>query len=233
MPAAVRAKVPGLAVRSVANRCGNELRCLLPTDGQEIQLPLSYSQSEISTVKTQNLLRAGSLALLALVVSVASFAGSQKKIDAGASEALTQFNKLNSSHEQLEQKAAGVLIFPDVTKVGVGVAGEHGDGVLQVKGKTVGYYSSTAASVGLTLGAGKRSEIIMFMTQKSLDDFMNSKGWSVGADTGIALVKIGAGKEYDSETLKKSILGFVFGEKGLIADASFEGSKISKIKTTT
>jgi len=73
----------------------------------------------------------------------------------------------------------------------------------------------------------------MFMTQKSLDDFMSSEGWSVGADTGIALVKTGAGKEYDSETLKKSILGFVFGEKGLIADASFEGSKISKIKTTT
>ena len=184
-------------------------------------------------MKTHNLLRASGLALLALVMSVTSFAGSQTKIDASASEALTQFNKLNSSHEQLEQKAAGVLIFPDVTKAGVGVAGEHGDGVLQVKGKTVGYYSSTAASVGLTLGVGRRSEIIMFMTQKSLDDFMSSKGWSVGADTGIALVKTGAGKEYDSETLKKSILGFVFGAKGLIADASFEGSKISKIKTTT
>ena len=44
--------------------------------------------------------------------------------------------------------------------------------------------------------------------------------------------KAGAGGEYDSETLKKSIVGFVFGEKGLIADASLEGSKISKIKTT-
>jgi hypothetical protein len=35
--------------------------------------------------------------------------------------------------------------------------------------------------------------------------------------------------DYDSHALKKPILGFIFGEKGLIADLSLEGSKISKI----
>ena len=183
-------------------------------------------------LKTRNLLAASGLAMMALFTSAASFAETEAKIDARASEALVQFYKLNPSNQQLLQKAAGVLIFPEVTKAGAGVAGEHGNGVLQVKGKTVGYYSSTSASVGLTLGVGKRSEIIMFMTQAALDDFMKSKGWSVGADTGIALAKAGAGGDYDTETLKKAIVGFVFGEKGLIADASLEGSKISKIKTT-
>jgi len=170
--------------------------------------------------------------MLALFTSAATFAESAAKIDAHSSEALAQFYKLNPSHEQLVQRAAGVLIFPEVTKAGAGVAGEHGNGVLQVKGKTVGYYSTTSASVGLTLGVGKRSEIIMFMTQGALDNFTKSNGWSIGADTGIAIAKAGAGGDYDSETLKKSIVGFVFGEKGLIADASLEGSKISKIKTT-
>jgi lipid-binding SYLF domain-containing protein len=183
-------------------------------------------------LKTHNLLAASGLAMLALFMSVASFAEAKTKIDTAASEALTQFYKLNPSNEKLMQRAAGVLIFPEVTKAGAGVAGEHGNGVLQVKGKTVGYYSSTSASVGLTLGVGKRSEIIMFMTQDALDHFMTSKGWSIGADTGIAIAKTGAGGDYDSETLKKAIVGFVFGEKGLIADASLEGSKISKIKTT-
>ena len=183
-------------------------------------------------MKTPNFMAAGGLAILALLTSVASFADSTAKIDASAVEALAQFHKLNPSHEQLERKAAGVLIFPEVTKVGAGIGGEHGDGVLQIKGKTVGYYSSTAASVGLTLGVAKRSEIIMFMTQGALDNFMKSKGWSIGADTGVALLKTGAGGDYDSETLKKSILGFVFGEKGLIADASLEGSKITKMKAT-
>jgi len=44
-------------------------------------------------------------------------------------------------------------------------------------------------------------------------------------------VKKGAGGQYDTETLSKPILGFIFHEKGLLADLSFEGSKITKIKT--
>jgi lipid-binding SYLF domain-containing protein len=31
------------------------------------------------------------------------------------------------------------------------------------------------------------------------------------------------------QTLKKPVLTFVFGEKGLIADASLEGSKVNRI----
>jgi len=69
----------------------------------------------------------------------------------------------------------------------------------------------------------------MFMTKDALDKFTQSKGWSIGADTQVALVKAGAGGAYDSQTLQKPILGFVFGEKGLIADLSLEGSKINSI----
>jgi lipid-binding SYLF domain-containing protein len=39
----------------------------------------------------------------------------------------------------------------------------------------------------------------------------------------------GAGGDYDSETLRKPVLAFVFNEHGLIADASLEGAKISKL----
>lgn len=70
------------------------------------------------------------------------------------------------------------------------------------------------------------------MTQESLEKFRESQDWSVGADTSFALVSKGAGGQYDSATLNKPILGFIFGERGLIGDLSFEGSKITKIKTT-
>lgn len=111
----------------------------------------------------------------------------------------------------------------------MGVAGEYGEGALRIDGKTVGYYSVSSASIGLTIGAAKRSEIIVFTTQDSLDKFMSSKGWSVGADTGVAVISKGAGGGYDTQTLKKPVVGFVFGEKGLIADLSLEGSKINKL----
>ena len=180
-------------------------------------------------MKPSNYVAITSLASFALFASSAVFANTKAEIDASVHDSLKQFRTLHSKNQSLENKAAGVLVFPTVTKGGVGIAGEYGEGVLQVKGKTVGYYSVTSASVGLTVGVGSRSEVLMFNTQAALDNFTNSKGWSIGADTGVAVLSKGGGGEYDTQTLQKPIVGFVYGEKGLIADLSLEGSKINKI----
>jgi lipid-binding SYLF domain-containing protein len=168
--------------------------------------------------------------LVGFVGSSVSFADTKPEINANVTKALDQFYALNPKNKELAGKSAGMLVFPRITKAGVGVAGEFGEGVLLVKGKTVGYYNIGSGSVGLTLGIAERSEIIMFMTQGSLDNFKKSKGWSISADAGFALVSSGASGTYDSQTIKKPILGFVFGEKGLIGDLSLEGSKITKIE---
>jgi lipid-binding SYLF domain-containing protein len=169
------------------------------------------------------------LAIVALATSAACFAATETQIDTRVSETLLQFNTLNSANKDLGDKAAGVLVFPRVTKGGVGVGAEFGEGALLVKGKTVGYYSVAAASVGLTLGLAKHSEIIMFMTPESLEKFTSSKGWSIGADAGITVMSVGANGSYDTQTQPKPILAFVFADKGLLGDLSLEGSKISKI----
>jgi lipid-binding SYLF domain-containing protein len=168
--------------------------------------------------------------ILALASSAALFAATKSEINERVSVTLQQFDSFNRANRSLGEKAAGVLIFPRVTKGGVGVGAEFGEGVLQVNGQTVGYYSVGSASVGLTLGLAKHSEIIMFMTQDSLDKFTSKAGWSIGADAGITVVSGGVNASYDTEIEKKPILGFVFAEKGLIGDLSLEGSKISKIK---
>jgi lipid-binding SYLF domain-containing protein len=156
-------------------------------------------------------------------------AQSKEAIDAGVEKAVRQFNQLDRRHAMLENSAAGVLIFPQVTKGGVALAAEYGAGVLQVKGATVGYYSLASASVGLTAGMATHSEIILFLTQEALDRFLKSRGWSIGADAGIALISKGVAGDYDGSALRKPIIGFVFGESSLIADLSLEGSKINKI----
>lgn len=185
-------------------------------------------------MKLRTLTTATGLMILGLIASTAAFAAQSKaELNAGANNALRHFYTLNPMNRQLANKAAGILVFAHVTKGGIGVAGEHGDGVLRVDGKAVDYYSIGAASVGLTLGVGEHSEIIMFMSQDALDKFTNSQDWSVGADTAFALMsKSGAGGQYDSDTLNKPILGFIYGEKGLLGDLSFEGAKITKIGTT-
>jgi lipid-binding SYLF domain-containing protein len=167
--------------------------------------------------------------LASVALSAASLAASPAQIDTRVQAALQRFYAQNVQHRELTHKAAAVLVFPRVTKAGAGVAGEFGEGALLVAGKTVGYYKVTGASVGATLGAARRSEVILFMSDAARDKFINSHNWTIGADAGVAIAHKGAGGEYDNETLNKPVVAFVFGEKGLIADASLEGAKISRL----
>jgi len=167
------------------------------------------------------------LALLFLALTVQ--AASKDEIDAQVKEAIQAFNKQTSAGRSLAGKAAGMLVFPSVIKAGIGIGGEYGEGALLVKGKTVAYYSVAAASIGFQLGAQERSQIVLFMTGKALADFRHSQGWQAGVDGSVALATLGAGGSIDSETVKQPIIGFIFSNKGLMYNLTFEGSKISRI----
>lgn len=175
------------------------------------------------------------ISLLALFVftlgtSVAARAAPSKQvIDTAVADTLQRFQEARPEHAELLKKAVGVLVFPRITKAGVGIGGEHGDGALVKGGTTAAYYSLTSGSVGATLGAGQRSEVILFMTREALDKFEASHGYGIGVDAQVAVVSKGAGGAYDTETLRKPILGFVFDEKGIIGDISLNGSRIKKI----
>jgi len=171
------------------------------------------------------------IAIVAALVGTVALALDKAGMDSEVAGTLQQFYRLVPDRNQsLAQNAAAVLVFPDITKAGIGLGGEHGDGALQENGKSVGYYSISGASVGLTLGVAHHSEVILFQTPEARDKFVKGSDWSVGADTSVAVVKKSAGGTYDSETLKKPVLVFVFGETGLMGDASLHGAKISKIK---
>src|ERR1700691_5318626 len=164
-------------------------------------------------MKLNALVAATGVAILALLASTATYAHTKAELDASADRALHRFFDLNPANRDLAKKAAGILVFSHVAKGGAAIADEYGQGVLRVNRATAGYYSIAAASVGLTLGFAKHSEVIMFMTQDSLDKFTASKGWAIGGDASVALISQGAGGQYDSEQVGKPILGFVFGEK--------------------
>src|SRR5208282_6807823 len=131
----------------------------------------------------KTLAAAAALAIVGLLSSAATLAHTKAEIDRSADRALHHFYALNPNHRELVGKAVGVLIFGHVTKGGVGVAGEYGQGVLRVQGHSVDYYSLASGSIGLTLGVAKHREIILFMTQGALDNFTKSEGWSGGGDS--------------------------------------------------
>ena len=168
-------------------------------------------------------------AVLTLIGSVA-LAVDTAAIDTQVSATLEKFFAMSGQNLTLANNAAAVLVFPDITKGGIGIGGEHGYGALQENGKTVGYYSISGASIGLTLGLSHHSQVILFNTPEARDKFVNGGNWSVGADASVAMMKKGASGSYDTQSLNKPVMVFVFGERGLMGDASLQGAKISKIK---
>jgi len=177
-----------------------------------------------------SLVSTGLIATLAALSATVALALDTAALDKQVSATLDKFYALSDKNKSLAQNAAAVLVFPDVTKGGIGVAGEHGDGALQESGKTVGYYSISGASIGLTLGLSHHSQVILFNTPQARDKFLKGGDWSIGADTSVAVMKKGAGGTYDTQSLSKPVMVFIFGEKGLMGDASLGGAKISKIK---
>lgn len=159
-----------------------------------------------------------------------AIAASAVEIDAKADWTLKMFFEKVGPAKELSAKSKGILVFPDVIKAGFGIGGEYGEGALRINGKTVEYYNTAAASIGLQLGAQEKAIILLFMDGKALDDFRKSDGWEAGVDGSVAVVEWGTGGSVDTTNIKDPIIGFVFGNKGLMFNLTLEGSKMNKIK---
>ncbi len=161
---------------------------------------------------------------------VADAASTAKEIDAKVDAALDRLSKEVPGSASVLEQSKGVLVFAGVIKAGLVIAGEGGEGALRVGGKTENYYSIFSGSVGLQAGGQKRDIILAFLDAGELDKFRKSAGWKVGADGTVTLIDVGASGSIDSATLKKPIIGFVVGQKGLMAGVSLDGSKITKLE---
>ena len=118
---------------------------------------------------------------------------------------------------------------PSITKASFGIGGAYGEGVLQIGGAAVDYYSVASASYGLQMGAQKYSHILFFMTQEALRDFRTIDGWEIGVDAEVTFRDAGYSYGISSNTLTKPIYGIVFGQIGVMAGASLEGAKYSRL----
>jgi len=169
------------------------------------------------------------LVTAAFSIPSASYAASAKEIDIRVDVALEKFEKDVKGGKEFLKSAKGVLVFPSVIKAGFGIGGEYGEGAMRIKGKTVEYYSTAAASIGFQIGAQSKTVLLVFMQDKALKGFRGSSGWEAGVDGSVALVELGAGGSIDTTNVKDPIVGFVFGNKGLMYNLTLEGSKFTKI----
>ena len=131
--------------------------------------------------------------------------------------------------KELGPKALAILVFPEVSKAGLGIGGQYGEGTLLKKGTAAAYYKTTGASFGLQAGAQKYGYAMLLMNAKALEQLDNAKGFEVGVGPSVVLVDEGMAKTTTTSTLKEDIYAFVFGQKGLMAGLGIQGNKITKI----
>ncbi|OUL82002.1 BPSL1445 family SYLF domain-containing lipoprotein [Paraburkholderia hospita] len=155
----------------------------------------------------------------------------RRTIDAGVDSTLTRLDNVVPGARELVGKSNGLLVFPTVINAGIGLGGQYGEGALRVGGKSVGYYSTASASVGLQAGAQSKAIVFLFMTADALDRFRSSEGWSAGADASVAVLKVGANGNVDTGTATGQINAFVLTNGGLMAGATVDGTKVTRLKT--
>jgi lipid-binding SYLF domain-containing protein len=71
------------------------------------------------------------------------------------------------------------------------------------------------------------SYALFFMDPQALQFLDNSDGWAIGTDPNVAVIDKGAGANIDSTTLSHKVIAIPFGQKGLMAGLSLQGSKIT------
>jgi lipid-binding SYLF domain-containing protein len=131
--------------------------------------------------------------------------------------------------KQIGGKASAVLVFPKVTKAGLGIGGQYGEGVLLKGGKPVAYYNTAGVSTGLQAGAQTFGYAMFFMNDAALKALDRTEGFEVGVGPSVVLVDEGMAKTTTTTTLDKDVYAFIFSQKGLMAGLGIQGNKITKI----
>ena len=166
---------------------------------------------------------------LTIILSPELNAKAMNEIDSAIENSLKRFTEEIQGGDAYLEGARGVLVIPRMWKAGVLIGFEFGEGALIVDDIKVQYYKALTTSLGIQVGIGSKDLIILFFDDTAMDNFLYSSGWEVGVDGAVALGTIGAAGASDTITIKDPIIGFVFGQKGLLAGVSIEGTKFTKI----
>ncbi|MEL6482421.1 MAG: YSC84-related protein [Pseudomonadota bacterium] len=174
------------------------------------------------------------VALPAALAPVTAVAEDAAVIETRVDLALEKLYKDVPGSRELAGKAHGILVMPDIVKGGFIVGAKYGEGALRLntgngKGTTAQYYSVGGASVGFQAGIEESSHALFFLSRDALERFRRSDGWEAGVDAEVTVLDKGAKLGADSTVTQKPIVAFVFAQGGLLAGASVEGAKYSKI----
>ncbi|MCF6224450.1 MAG: hypothetical protein L3J34_12090 [Flavobacteriaceae bacterium] len=129
--------------------------------------------------------------------------------------------KDNPSLQSYFNTAKGFVIFPVITKAGLGIGGAGGKGLVFENKKVIGRASLAQATFGLQAGGQQYEEVVFFETNEALDKFKAGKIKFSGQASAVALKK---GASIDI-AYQNGVAIFTKVKGGIMAEASVGGQK--------
>lgn len=166
---------------------------------------------------------------LPIAMPLPAFAASKSELNASSKAALDKLVAGSPAAKALSAKAIAVLVFPSITKAGLMIGGQYGDGVLWQRGKPVGYYNTSGASYGFQAGAQQYGYAMFFLNKKGLDALNAQSGFEVGVGPSVVVMDQGMAKTTTTKTYTEDVYAFIFSQKGLMAGIGIQGNKITKL----
>lgn len=127
----------------------------------------------------------------------------------------------------------GVAIFPAVTKAGLGIGGQTGEGLVFLrngKGGWTGpaYMGISGASIGFQIGVQSVGLVLVITNEDGLRAFTGGNSFKLGADVAIAAGPVGRDASAATDGRAKASIYSYSMSKGLFAGVSVEGSVINQ-----
>jgi lipid-binding SYLF domain-containing protein len=169
------------------------------------------------------------MTLLSPLAITAAHADPAAQLTANGVRTLHKLEAVEPRSRFFAQHAKAILVFPSVLKAGLIFGGETGNGVLLEHGKAMGFYNLTGGTWGLQIGGEDFGYVVFLMTDSGLDYLKKSDGFAAGTGPSIVVINKGAGAEANTTTLTHDVFAFPFNEKGLMADLTLQGTKITHI----
>ena len=156
-------------------------------------------------------------------------ADSAAEITRDAQAALKSLYAQNPGAKKIGQESIAILVFPEVTKAGLGIGGQSGEGALFRGAKVTAYYRTSGASIGLQAGAQKYGYALFFLSEETLKSLDSNNVFEVGVGPSVVIADQGVAKSTTTTTVKDKIYAFIFDQKGAMAALGIQGNKVTKI----
>ena len=156
----------------------------------------------------------------------------QKRIN----DALTVLDEIMAAADKavprsVMEKAEGIAVFPSLLKGGLGIGGQHGRGILSVRDKKNGGWSTPAfltingGSFGAQIGVQAIDLVLIINSQRGLEQLVKHQ-FKVGADAGVAAGPVGRDASASTDIQMRAQILSYSRSRGLFAGVTINGTTI-------